>query len=209
MRQRKTDEIGMTGSEATRTTDSDILIIKPEVTGIRPVFIVQEKPQKKGTTMATIVKKKSLKYEAGYITYQGQIISPSWLCEFRSLDNYLVESAKRKEIEALEDQLDEVRRGQRNEAKQIIEVPAPETPALDAEVERQTEISEDLKAIDRTNEVNAILAHYDRVAAFVVSDTYVLSDDEYYNSGAFEPQVLGDPFKLTEEKLVELVKAAI
>lgn len=162
--------------------------------------------KKEGKTMANIVKKSDLKFEDGYLSTKrdGAIIAPGFVQSYIALEDFLQRAAFDNANKPVDARF--VRES--NIADRMIEVPAPKTPTLDADAKHADEVARDEKAIRAYEEAIKVLDEFNSVVEFVSSKTVVLYDDDY-KAVVIDTPVLGDPLKLTKDRLLTLVCEAV
>lgn len=157
--------------------------------------------EKKGSTMANIVPKNKIKYVDGYLSLDGTLIRPDFVEKYCSLEYFLQRARHEKK------QKNEPKPFREESAfadKGLIKIPAPATPVLDKEEKKTDAIAEEKKLLQAKEVVEMLLEEFSPVVDFVLGTNVVLHG---WNYGAtmIDTPVLGNPLKLTEAKLLELI----
>lgn len=79
----------------------------------------------------------------------------------------------------------------------------PETPELDAKVERAKKMCEEIDAMADIKKANKMLKQISPLMDFADSDKVMVSTD--YDGQIIDTPFIGDPLKLTPEKIIELI----
>jgi len=156
--------------------------------------------------MAKLVSKSDLEFDQGYVTYDGDVVSIG-LALTRQLNEL---ETKVQEARYLHRQPDaqpvpSMDGFERQSTINAICMDSPDTPELDASVERAMRIAKEIDAIDTSKKLNKVFSEYDKVAEFLATDK-VLVDDAIIER--IDTPVLGNPLELTGEKLLKILVEA-
>lgn len=91
----------------------------------------------------------------------------------------------------------------RERIKKTWELEDPETPELDAKVERAKKLCEEMDAMADVKKANKVLKQISPLMDFADSDKVLVSTD--YDGQVIDTPFIGNPMELTPEKILELI----